>query len=142
MKTKFKKLSPDATIPQKAHPSDAGYDLVATSCVYDPETGLYTYGTSIACAIPKGTVGLLCPRSSISKTTLRLSNSVGVIDQDYRGEIIFKFDMKFPNRCNEYKVGDRIGQLVVVPLGDAGSEEVEDLDVTVRGSGGFGSSGC
>lgn len=137
--TKFKKLSPDAVIPKKAHPSDAGYDLVATSRSFDPKTGMYTYGTSIACALPNGTVGLLCPRSSVTKMGVRLGNSVGVLDQTYRGEIMLKFDAIDP--LNLYKVGNRIGQLVVVPLGDTGSEEVEELDETDRGEGGFGSSG-
>lgn len=139
MITKFKKLTPEATVPKKAHPTDAGYDLVATSRTFDPKTGLYTYGTSIACALPEGTVGLLCPRSSVTKMGVRLGNSVGVLDQSYRGEIMLKFDAIDP--LNLYKIGDRIGQLVVVPLGDSGSEEVLELDETIRGSGGFGSSG-
>lgn len=90
MQVKFKKLHPDASVPRKAHPSDAGFDLVATSCVFD-EYGCATYGTGIAVEIPKGYVGLVFPRSSINKQDIFLTNSVGVIDSGYRGEIMAKF---------------------------------------------------
>lgn len=90
MKVKFKKLSPDAVIPKKAHPTDAGLDLTATSRVFD-EKGSLVYGTGLAAEIPSGYVGLVFPRSSIANKDLLLSNSVGVIDSGYRGEIMVKF---------------------------------------------------
>ena len=86
---KIKKLHKDAVIPTKVHTSDAGCDLYATSCHYD--NGLIIYGTGIAVEIPTGYVGLVFPRSSIANTHLTLSNSVGVIDSGYRGEIMAKF---------------------------------------------------
>lgn len=103
MQVKFKKLHPDASVPQKAHPSDAGFDLVATSRVFD-EYGCATYGTGIAVEIPKGYVGLVFPRSSICKQDIFLTNSVGVIDSGYRGEIMAKFkpDLLF---CDTPEIG-------------------------------------
>lgn len=90
MKLKFKLLTQDSVMPMKAHPTDAGYDLTATSRVYDKH-GALVYGTGIAAEIPEGCVGLIFPRSSIAKYDLALSNSVGVVDAGYRGEIMVKF---------------------------------------------------
>lgn len=90
MQVKFKKLNKDAVIPTKAHPTDAGYDLVATSVSVD-EMGNVVYGTGLSLEIPNGYVGLAFSRSSVSKKDLILSNCVGVIDAGYRGEIMFKF---------------------------------------------------
>ncbi len=90
MKVKIKKLDADAVIPRKAHPTDAGFDLVATSRVFDDE-GNIVYGTGLAFEIPEGYVGLVFPRSSICHKDLSLSNAVGVIDSGYRGEVMAKF---------------------------------------------------
>ena len=91
MKLKIKRLHRDAVIPSYAKPGDAGLDLVATTYSIS-EDGLYIeYGTGIAVEIPEGHVGLIFPRSSISKTSMILSNHVGVIDSGYRGEIRFRF---------------------------------------------------
>lgn len=90
MKVRFKKLSPKAVIPARKHQTDAGFDLTATSCVFD-EDGNATYGFGLAVEIPKGYVGLIFPRSSICEKDLSLSNAVGVIDSGYRGEIKAKF---------------------------------------------------
>jgi dUTP pyrophosphatase len=86
MVLKFKKLNDTAVIPSYAKPGDAGMDLVATSIISNTTFDV-TYGTGIAMEIPKGFVGLVFPRSSIRKTDLALTNSVGVIDSGYRGEI-------------------------------------------------------
>lgn len=83
MDIKIKKLVENAVIPEYAHSTDAGLDLVATSSSED-EYGNSVYGTGLAMAIPEGHVGLLFPRSSVSKTALSLANSVGVIDAGYR----------------------------------------------------------
>lgn len=90
MKVKFKKLILNAQPPRKAHPTDAGFDLTATSRIYDRH-GALTYGTGLAVEIPEGHVGLIFPRSSVFKKDILQSNSVGVIDSGYRGEIMVKF---------------------------------------------------
>lgn len=86
---RVRKLVPEAVMPTKAHASDAGYDITATSRVFD-EIGNVVYGTGIAIEIPDGFVGLIFPRSSLSRYDLMLSNAVGVIYSGYRGEITFK----------------------------------------------------
>jgi dUTP pyrophosphatase len=95
----------------------------------------------LAIELPLNTVGLIFPRSSIAKTDLVLSNSVGVIDQDYRGEILFKFKPVNSGRI-VYKAGDRVGQLVIMPLPQVEVVETEQLTMTDRGTGGFGSTGA
>lgn len=166
MEVKVKKLHPNAVIPTYAKEGDAGLDLVATSRSTD-EYGNLVYGTGLSIAIPKGYVGLVFPRSSNSKTTLALTNSVGVIDSGYRGEIILKykgfytacFDIKwwFLNKVlkrknsraanidifltNEYNVGDRVGQLIIVKHPYVTLVEAEELSKTDRGEDGFGSTG-
>ena len=90
MKVKIKRLSDKAVIPTYAKDGDAGMDLVATSKSYD-ENGNVVFGTSLAFEIPKGYVGLLFPRSRNAKMDLLLSNSVGVIDSGYRGEVMMKY---------------------------------------------------
>lgn len=147
MKIKMKKLHPEAVLPKHQREGDAGADLVAISHEYemnDSGRELQVYGTGLAVEIPKGHVGLIFPRSSISKTALSLTNSVGVIDSNYRGEIKFKFaleDNARPAGTSVYKAGDRIGQLVIVPYVTIEAEEVQELDETIRGTSGFGSSG-
>lgn len=133
---KIKKLHKDAVIPTKAHATDAGCDLYATSRHYD--NGLIIYGTGVAVEIPTGYVGLVFPRSSIANTLLTLSNSVGVIDSGYRGEIMAKFRM---GGLNAYCVGDRIAQLIIIPYPEVVFEEVDELSDSDRGEGGYGSTG-
>ena len=143
MQVKVKKLSPDAVIPSYAKDGDAGMDVVATKIISD-NLGAVTYGTDIAMEIPKGFVGFIFPRSSIRKTNLQLSNSVGVVDSGYRGEIQATFN-KIQGIDNverdSYKVGDRICQIMIIPHPDIQFEEVEELNNTERGQGGFGSTG-
>ena len=139
LKVKFKKISPNAVIPTKAHPTDAGFDLVATSKY--KRDGCTVYGTGLQMEIPVGYVGLIFPRSSIAKTDLILSNSVGVIDSGYRGEIMFKFKYTSDIPYNFYEVGDRIGQLIIMPIWAVEFEEADTLSESDRGTGGFGSSG-
>jgi dUTP pyrophosphatase len=133
---KIKKLHKDAVIPTKAHATDAGCDLYATSCHYD--NGLIIYGTGIAVEIPEGYVGLVFPRSSIANTHLTLSNSVGVIDSGYRGEVMAKFRK---GGSRGYNVGNRIAQLIILPYPEVVFEEAEELSESDRGTGGYGSSG-
>ena len=141
MKVKIKKLVEQAVIPVYAHPSeDAGLDLTATSVTF--EHGCWVYGTGLAMEIPKGYVGLIFPRSSNRKTEAYLTNSVGVIDSGYRGEIMFSFKNR-DRRVDEqpYKVGDRLGQIIIMPYPQVEFEEVENLEESNRGEGGHGSTG-
>ena len=138
IKIKFKKLNKRAEIPFYAKDGDAGMDLVATTLVRTSK--FFEYGTDLAMEIPKGYVGLLFPRSSISKTDHFLRNSVGVIDSGYRGEI--KLRMSIPALGeNEYVIGDKVGQLILMKLPWVEIEEVKELSDTDRGEGGFGSTG-
>lgn len=139
MKIRFKKLNENAVMPTKAHASDAGFDLTATSRMYDDNT-CYVYGCGLAVEIPEGYVGLVFPRSSIANKDLLLSNSVGVIDSGYRGEIMAKFKAfrPFPQM---YEIGERFAQLIIMPIPDIEWEEAEELSDSERGTGGYGSSG-
>lgn len=138
MKIKFKKLNDKAVMPKKAHETDAGFDLVATSRIY--QGGCYVYGTGLAIEIPVNHVGLIFPRSSISNTGLTLSNCVGVIDSSYRGEITFKF-RQVNDHPMLYNIGDRIGQLIILPYPEFKFIESDVLSSTDRGAGGYGSTG-
>jgi dUTP pyrophosphatase len=139
MEVKVKKLHKDAVIPTYAKLGDAGLDLTAISMEID-EHHNYVYHTGLAIEIPQGYVGLIFPRSSISKTDMTLTNSVGVIDAGYRGEIMFKF-RRFVDGSRLYKEGDRVGQLIIMPYPYITLVESEELSETERGNGGFGSSG-
>ena len=144
MKVRFKKLHQDAVVPTKAHPQDAGFDLTCTTVVTDYENNILSCGTGIAVEIPDGFVGLLFPRSSVYKKNLVLSNCVGVIDSNYRGEVTMKFKMEnLPGyyAANVYMAGDRIGQLIIMPYPEVEFEEAGDLSETDRGEGGYGSTG-
>lgn len=138
-KVKIKKLHENAVIPAQAYEGDAGIDLTAVSFERD-RTGSLMYGTGLAIQVPEGHVGLLFPRSSIYKKRVSLSNSVGVLDSGYQGEVKFIFKPGTAG-LGRYEIGDRIGQLVIVELPKYELEEVEDFGVgTERGQGGFGSS--
>ena len=140
MKIKIKKLSPGAVIPSYSKDGDAGLDLTATREFEDDNYNI-CYGTGLSIEIPKGYVGLIFPRSSISNKDLTLTNSVCVIDSRYREEIIFKFKPTYDYAIDSYVVGDRIGQLIIMPYPHIEFEEVEELSETERGAGGFGSTG-
>lgn len=141
MEVKIKKLVKGAVIPKYAKEGDAGMDLTATSKWYDDDNNV-CYGTGIAMEIPKGYVGLVFPRSSNAKQDLILSNSVGVIDSGYRGEITFKFKLvEGRHLAKDYNIGDRVGQIIILPYPIIDFIEVEQLSETERGNGGYGSSG-
>ena len=117
-------------------------DLVATSMKFDGTQ--ITYGTGLSIEIPEGFVGLVFPRSSIRKTDLSLSNSVGVIDSGYRGEIQATFNQRSLSSQSGsfvYGVGDRIMQIIIIPHPPIEFQEVDELTNTERGEGGFGSTG-
>ena len=137
---KFKKLHPHAVKPLYAKVGDAGLDLVATTVIHHSYEQV-TYGTGLAIEIPEGYMGLIFPRSSIRKYNLELSNSVGLIDSGYRGEIECTFnktDLEVPKM---YVIGDKIAQLVILPYLPISLVETEELSSTERGTGGFGSTG-
>jgi len=137
---RLKKLVPEAVIPAYAKPGDAGLDLTATSVNFDETTRKLSVGFGLAAEIPAGHVGLLFPRSSIHKTGMILSNCVGVIDSGYRGEIRSIFYV--PAGAKPYAVGDRCAQLIVMPYPQVQVIEADELSDTVRGAGGFGSTGA
>jgi len=139
LRVNVKKLSDKAVIPQYAKPGDAGMDMTATSLIKSEV--YYEYGTDIAVEIPEGYVGLLFPRSSISKTKQILANHVGVIDSGYRGEIKFRFKKLAWDNGEVYNIGDRIGQLIIIPYPQVALFEVDELSSSDRGDGGYGSTG-
>ena len=147
MQVKIKKLVKEAVIPRYAKPGDAGMDLTAVSMTFDDD-GCAVYGTGLAFEIPKGYVGLVFPRSSNAKKDMLLSNSVGVIDSGYRGEVMLKFkpSMLFfneqPTRAYSahhwWEIGDRIGQIIIIPYPQIEFVEADELSETERGTGGYG----
>lgn len=140
MKVNIKKIHKGAVIPSYAKHGDAGMDLTAVSKSYD-EHGNVVYGTGLAFEIPFGYVGYVFPRSSNSKKDLLLSNSVGVIDSGYRGEVLLKFKhVENMTYGEEYEIGDRIAQLIILPYPQINFIEVDELTETERGQGGFGST--
>lgn len=147
MKVKIKRLDKKAVIPQRQRVGDAGLDITAISKHYEKRedgTKVITYGTGIAIQLPENHVGLIFPRSSVSKTALDLCNSVGILDENYTGEIMFKFRLDAnarPFQGNTYDIGDRIGQIIIMPYPKVELEEVKELNETERGAEGFGSSG-
>lgn len=141
MQVRVKRLHKDAVIPEYSKPGDAGLDLTAISMQKDNYDNI-TYGTGLAIEIPQGYVGLIYPRSSNSKTDLYLTNHVGVIDSGYRGEIMFKYrPINGLLNSKIYHVGDRIGQLIIMPYPQIELVETDELSDTERGDGGFGSTG-
>lgn len=147
MKIKFKKLHPDAKIPSYSKVGDAGMDLTAISKEWTKASGGYycEYDTGLSVEIPEGYVGLIFPRSSQSNVNLLLSNHVGVIDSEFRGSIRFRFkqiiDGMMSLDLKDYEIGDRIGQLIILPYPQIEPIEVDELSETSRGEGGFGSTG-
>lgn len=148
MKVKIKKLHPDAVVPRYAKPGDAGLDLTAVSRTFDSDGNL-VYGTGLAFEIPEGYVGLVFPRSSLSKVDLALTNCVGVIDSGYRGEVMAKFKPAFRFEIGEgfvhrhypYEIGERIAQMIIMPYPRVEFEETAELSDTERGDAGYGSTG-
>lgn len=128
-------------IPERKHDWDAGLDMKAAETVTIKPGENRQIGLGVCVQIPQGYVGLMCPRSSIGvKTMLRPSISVGVIDAGYTGEV----HQPYTNIGDEpitLQEGERIGQLIVVPIFDYDLEFVDELEPTERGDGAFGSTG-
>lgn len=143
MEIKFKKLDPRAVAPERAHNTDAGYDLVATQVTtVINECGQYclVYHTGLALEIPEGYFAMLVPRSSIFKKSLALTNSVGVIDAGYRGEVVAMFRPTTDVIPAVYREGEKFAQLLILPVPDATFTEASELSISDRGEGGFGST--
>lgn len=163
---KVKKLHPDAVIPKYSHAFDSGFDLVSVEDVIVEPGQTVKVPTGLAFAIPPGYELQIRPRSGISsKSKLRVSNTPGTVDAGYRGEVAVSMDniyslINWPEKTVEtldgkrleteewhavgtylIRKGDRIAQGVIAPVYQARFEEVDELDKTERGTGGFGSSG-
>ena len=154
MDVKIKRLSETATIPSYAHENDAGMDLyvdlhplqedieaeVESYCLINPHsTTMISCGFAIA--IPEGYFGGIYARSGLaSKQSLRPANCVGVVDSSYRGEVMVALHND-SDEIQEIKHGQRIAQMLIQPVVSVTLEQVEELDETERGNGGFGSSG-
>lgn len=141
----FKKLSNQAVVPTRGSKCAAGYDLYAcpsgVNAIFIAPGETAKIGTGIAIALPDGTFGGIYARSGLAlKYGLRPANCVGVIDSDYRGEVIVAlYNDSNEEQCIMY--GDRIAQLIVQPYYECVFENADDLDATERGAGGFGSTG-
>ena len=138
MEVKFKKLVSEAVLPSYSKAGDAGLDLTGISICL--ELKYIEYGTGLSVEIPEGYVGLLFPRSSVSKKDLIQANSVGIIDSGYRGEIKVRFK-EIITPSNIFNLGERIAQLVIIPFPTIEVIESDTLSETERGEGGFGHTG-
>ncbi len=136
------RLRPDAILPARAYPGDAGLDLSACDPVVIAPGERVVVGTGVAVAIPPGHAGLVVPRSGLAaRHGLSVVNGPGLIDEGYRGElkvILLNTDRERPVAIAP---GDRVAQLVVVAVAGLDPVEVESLGVAERGAGGLGSSG-
>jgi dUTP pyrophosphatase len=136
-----RRLDPEVPLPSYAHPGDAGLDLAAASDVELAPGARTAVPTGIAVAIPAGWVGLVHPRSGLARRHgVTVTNAPGTIDAGYRGEV----QVLLVNLGEEPVVlrrGDRIAQLLLQRVGTARVVEVDELDATSRGAGGFGSTG-
>nr|DAS53583.1 MAG TPA: dUTPase [Caudoviricetes sp.] len=137
---KVKLVNEYAQLPTRGSKDAAGLDLYCPFDVIVPADSQKKIPLGIAIKIPGGCVGVLAPRSSLHKTPLRIPNSVGIIDSDYVGEICAIFDNV---SCKDYTIkrGERIAQLIVMPIIKTNVIEVDDLGETERGENGFGSTG-
>ncbi len=138
----FRRLRPDARLPEAAHPGDAGLDLRAAEPAKVAPGERAMIPTGLAVAIPDGHAGLVLPRSGLaSKQGLTLANAPGLIDAGYRGEVIVAVVNLDRDQAVTIEAGDRIAQLVVVVLPEVTPALVDELPGSHRGEGGFGSSG-
>lgn len=143
MQIKVKRLSDKAVMPIKSTSGAAGFDLTATDITTEiNEAGelILVYHTGLAIEIPKGYYGQLMMRSSVSNKTIVMCNAAGVIDSDYRGEIIGKFRSTVTVVPAVYKVPERFAQLLILPLPDVTFVESSELSDSDRGEDGFGST--
>jgi dUTP pyrophosphatase len=137
-----KLLSPDARVPERAYDGDAAFDLYAAAAATLPPGGRAVIGTGIALGLPPGLAALTLPRSGLAaRHGISIVNAPGLIDPGYRGEVRVILLNTDPDEPFEVSVGDRIAQLLLLPLTDVSLACVEALQDTQRGERGFGSSG-
>ena len=142
MELRFARLSDTATLPTRAHEGDAGLDLYASEPAHIGPGERWSVGTGIAVEVPEGHAGLVLPRSGLaSEHGIALVNSPGLIDSGYRGELRILLLNTDPAETFRVNSGDRIAQLVIVEVGGGDPVEVDALAESVRGEGGFGSTG-
>ena len=136
------RLDPELPLPRYAHPGDAGLDLHSAADVTIAPGERVVVGSGIAVAIPEGYVGLVSPRSGTAvRSGLSMVNTPGVVDSGYRGEIRFALINLDPSEPIHVARGDRVAQMVVVPVLPADVVETGELPESSRGEGGFGSTG-
>ena len=149
VRVKVKLIHEDAKMPVKANATDAGFDIFAVDDGKEGKEGFIEYSTGLVLEPAAGYHVEIYPRSSISKYSLTLANSVGIIDNSYRGEVKIRFKPSFgfgqkiydSDDFKLYNKGDRIAQMIVKKTESVVLEQVKDVSETERGSGGFGSSG-
>lgn len=136
MQVKIKKLCDEAVVPYYATKGDAGMDVVATSKKVLSNT--IEYGTGLSFEVPEGYMMLVFPRGSLCKKDLVMANHVGVLDAGYRGELMIRFKKIGEN---EYEIGDRIAQIIILPFPKVEFVESNELSKSERGDGRFGHTG-
>ncbi|MEK6277597.1 MAG: dUTP diphosphatase [Actinomycetota bacterium] len=142
MELRFARLSDNAVLPTRAHEGDAGLDLYAAEAAHMGPGERWSVPTGVAVEIPEGHAGLVLPRSGLAREHgIALVNSPGLIDAGYRGELRVLLLNTDPAEVYRVAPGDRIAQLVVVPIASVEPAEAEALADSTRGDGGFGSSG-
>lgn len=138
----IKRLSDDITLPAYAYPGDAGLDIQAAETLILQPFERKLIPTGLAIALPDGYAGFMLPRSGLAyKQGLSMANTPGLIDAHYRGELKVCAINLDPHNAITITKGERIAQLVVMPVPVVELKEVAELDQTERGAGGFGSSG-
>jgi dUTP pyrophosphatase len=142
MQLPIAKLKDEAVLPTRAHDGDAGLDLYACEAAHIGPGERWSVGTGIAVEIPEGHAGLVLPRSGLAREHgISLVNSPGLIDAGYRGEVRILLLNNDPAEVFRVAPGDRIAQLLLTPIAIAEPVEATALSDSVRGQGGFGSSG-
>jgi dUTP diphosphatase len=136
------KLKEDARLPTRAHEGDAGLDLYACESAHIGPGERWSVGTGVGVEIPEGHAGLVLPRSGLARDHgIALVNAPGLIDSGYRGELRVLLLNTDPAETFRVEPGDRIAQLLLTPIATPEPTEVPTLTESMRGGGGFGSSG-
>jgi dUTP pyrophosphatase len=142
MELQVVKLKDEAVLPSRAHEGDAGLDLYACEAAHIGPEERWSIGTGIAVEVPEGHAGLVLPRSGLAREHgIALVNAPGLIDCGYRGEVRVLLLNTDPAEIFRVEPGERIAQLLIVPIALPELVEVEALSESARGDGGFGSSG-
>ena len=139
---RYRRLAAGGRAPARSHASDAGYDLHAAERATIEPGGRASVGTGIAVAVPAGHAGLVVPRSGLAERQgISVVNAPGLIDSGYRGEVRVLLLNTDRSQPFEIEAGDRIAQLLIVAYQAVEVVEAEALETSVRGDGGFGSTG-